>query len=247
MLSSHVATELSQDITLSGIALTAETDESLPAADGDQPSDEEAVTPDADTPPAADENTDAPVEDTQTPGEGETPDQDVTVPVLPELPQAYISADEIEGIVSSYMSGSVVQGTAAVMAGNMMQGTLRQNMINRLAGMGDMLMAYIGGSFYVDEEMLASAFQFEMDEEELRRLMDAMSGNRQETSVESNLRGLCYADLEQPSAISIYLIDFAGKEEFLAFLDGYNADMEAAGAAAIVHSMEELYNILRNM
>ena len=247
MLSSHVATELAQNVTedmLPGIALTAETDESLPAADGDQPSDEEAVTPDADTPPAADENTDAPVEDTQTPGEGETPDQDVTVPVLPELPQAYISADEIEGIVSSYMSGSVVQGTAAVMAGNMMQGTLRQNMINRLAGMGDMLMAYIGGSFYVDEEMLASAFQFEMDEEELRRLMDAMSGNRQETSVESNLRGLGYADLEQPSAISIYLIDFAGKEEFLAFLDGYNADMEAAGKEDQIISYTDVTGIM---
>ena len=247
MLSSHVATELAQNVTedmLPGIALTAETDESLPAADGDQPSDEEAVTPDADTPPAADENTDAPVEDTQTPGEGETPDQDVTVPVLPELPQAYISADEIEGIVSSYMSGSVVQGTAAVMAGNMMQGTLRQNMINRLAGMGDMLMAYIGGSFYVDEEMLASAFQFEMDEEELRRLMDAMSGNRQEASVESNLRGLGYADLEQPSAISIYLIDFAGKEEFLAFLDGYNADMEAAGKEDQIISYTDVTGIM---
>ena len=247
MLSSHVATELAQNVTedmLPGIALTAETDESLPAADGDQPSDEEAVTPDADTPPAADENTDAPVEDTQTPGEGETPDQDVTVPVLPELPQAYISADEIEGIVSSYMSGSVVQGTAAVMAGNMMQGTLRQNMINRLAGMGDMLMAYIGGSFYVDEEMLASAFQFEMDEEELRRLMDAMSGNRQETSVESNLRGLGYAALEQPSAISIYLIDFAGKEEFLAFLDGYNADMEAAGKEDQIISYTDVTGIM---
>ena len=247
MLSSHVATDLAQNVTedmLPGIALTAETDESLPAADGDQPSDEEAVTPDADTPPAADENTDAPVEDTQTPGEGETPEQDVTVPVLPELPQAYISADEIEGIVSSYMSGSVVQGTAAVMAGNMMQGTLRQNMINRLAGMGDMLMAYIGGSFYVDEEMLASAFQFEMDEEELRRLMDAMSGNRQETSVESNLRGLGYADLEQPSAISIYLIDFAGKEEFLAFLDGYNADMEAAGKEDQIISYTDVTGIM---
>ena len=31
------------------------------------------------------------------------------------------------------------------------------------------------------------------------------------------------------TGISIYMVDFAAKEEFLAFLDGYNADLEEAG------------------
>jgi ABC-type antimicrobial peptide transport system permease subunit len=67
-----------------------------------------------------------------------------------------------------------------------------------------------------------------MDEEELRRLMEAMANPAQEASAQSNLRSLGYADTAQPTAISVYLVDFAGKEKFLEFLDGYNADMEAA-------------------
>jgi ABC-type antimicrobial peptide transport system permease subunit len=56
--------------------------------------------------------------------------------------------------------------------------------------------------------------------------MVAMSGQNQERSALTNLQGLGYADLEEPTAISIYLRDFEAKEEFLAFLDDYNEQMQ---------------------
>ena len=48
-------------------------------------------------------------------------------------------------------------------------------------------------------------------------------------NAKANLQALGYADLDDPIAMYIYLLDFAGKEEFIAFLDGYNEEMEASG------------------
>jgi ABC-type antimicrobial peptide transport system permease subunit len=91
---------------------------------------------------------------------------------------------------------------------------------------------------------MAAAFQFDLSEEELSRLMAAMTTGPREHSYESNLRSLGYADLEDPSAISIYFVDFAGKEAFLEFLDRYNDDMEARGKEDQVISYTDLTGIM---
>ena len=59
--------------------------------------------------------------------------------------------------------------------------------------------------------------------------MEAMSGRQQDVSADINLRSLGYADLARPTEISIYMVDFAGKEKVLQLLDDYNAQMEAEG------------------
>ena len=56
-----------------------------------------------------------------------------------------------------------------------------------------------------------------------------MSTQNQEVTADANLKNLGYADLDQPTAISVYMGDFEKKEEFIAFLDAYNDDMEAQG------------------
>ena len=78
-------------------------------------------------------------------------------------------------------------------------------------------------------EKIANAFQFNMDEQQLQRLMAAMSGQSREVSAAANLQSLGYAQLENPTAMSIYLVDFAAKEEFMAFLDSYNEEMSESG------------------
>jgi ABC-type antimicrobial peptide transport system permease subunit len=67
-----------------------------------------------------------------------------------------------------------------------------------------------------------------MTEEDLRRLMEAMSTQNQKTGADANLRTLGYADPAQPTAINVYMGDFEKKEEFIAFLDAYNEEMQAA-------------------
>ena len=142
---------------------------------------------------------------------------------------ALISEDEVDPIVNTYITSPVITGTAGVMATTMMKNTIQNAIITQLSGFSNVLMNYVGNAFSVDEEKLASAFQFNMDEEELRRLMEAMSGKGTEVSAAANLKSLGYANVEDPTAISVYLVDFAAKEEFIDFLETYNTDMEAAG------------------
>ena len=157
---------------------------------------------------------------------------EVTVPeisIQPENIKAKITAADVPGAVSSYVSSAVVQGVSGVMAGKMMEAELYSQLMGKLSGLGNVLMRYVGGSFWVDESKFAEAFQFNMEEEELQRLMSAMSNPSQTASFDNNLKKLGYAELSNPTSMSIYFVDFAAKEEFLAFLDGYNEDMEAAG------------------
>ena len=190
------------------------------------------------TAPAATDNQTEPAQETQpedTKPENTEPEEsvpEITIPPI-ELPEidtsvsAQISAPMVPGLVDSYLSNSLVTGTAAAMSRRMMSGQIGAVLSDKLSGVGNVVAGYLGNSFYVDEEQLASAFQFNMTEEDLRRLMEAMSTRGQQTNAESNLRGLGYADLSQPSSISVYMGDFEKKEQFLAFLDDYNTRMEA--------------------
>ena len=140
---------------------------------------------------------------------------------------ATITMDQVDGAVSSYCSSSVVTGAAAAMGTPMMKTVLQDELSKQIQKIVRKLAGVIGSSFTVDGEMLASAFQFNMNEEELQRLMMAMAGQSTEVSANANLQTLGYADLDVPISISIYLLDFAAKEEFIAFLDGYNDLMES--------------------
>jgi ABC-type antimicrobial peptide transport system permease subunit len=105
-------------------------------------------------------------------------------------------------------------------------------------------MDYVGSAFYIDAEKIQKAFQFNMDETELQRLMETMSGQNKTVSAAENLRSLGYADLTNPTGINIYMVDFAAKEEFLAFLDGYNADLEAVAKEDSVIRYTDLTGIM---
>ena len=166
-------------------------------------------------------------EETDTP-EGEQPE--VETPDV-DLSQFYveISQEEAASLADTFSQNAVVTGAYSVMATKMMEDEVEAALNQYLNSFSNVISYYISTAFYVDADMLASAFQFNMTEEDLQRLMMAMSGSSQTTSADSNLKLLGYADLDVPTSISIYMIDFAGKEEFLAFLDAYNADMEAAG------------------
>ena len=179
-----------------------------------------------------------PVETQPSETQPDATEPDTTDPTIqPELPDldlenqlyATITADQVDGVVSSYLSSSVVTGTAAAMSTPMLKTTIQNALSAQMGGIGNKIAQYIGSSFTVDGNKLASAFQFNMNEEELRRLMMAMSGQNTEVSATANLQTLGYADLDVPTYMSIYLLDFAAKEEFMDFLDAYNERMEAEG------------------
>ena len=186
----------------------AEQDGDTPAVeDPSQPPEEGGETTEPSAPPA------------------ETPDNSLGLEKL----YALIRAEQVEGLVAGYRTDPVVTGASGVISTKMMESTVLGILSEKLAGFGSVLSRYIGSAFSVDTEKLASAFQFNMNETELRRLMESMSTQNQQATAEGNLKNLGYADMDQPTGISVYMGDFAKKEEFIAFLDAYNETMEAQG------------------
>ena len=181
------------------------------------------------------EETAPPTEETQP----ETTPPEVTIPPV-EIPDietelsGTISGPMVPGLVDGYLANPVVTGTAAAMGSRMMTNEITAILLQKVNGFSSLLTGVLGNSVYVDEEKLASAFQFNMTEEDLRRLMEAMSTQNQQPSADGNLRTLGYADLDDPTAINIYMGDFEKKEQFVAFLDDYNEKMEAEDESKVI-------------
>ncbi len=76
-------------------------------------------------------------------------------------------------------------------------------------------------AFSVDTDAFSSAFNFNMDEEELSRLMSSMLTSSS-ASYSNNLTSLGYQDKEEPTTISFYFNSFDSKENFLNVIDEYN-------------------------
>lgn len=84
---------------------------------------------------------------------------------------------------------------------------------------------FSGDIFEFDTEKFKEAFQFEMDEEELSRLMSSMIKSSSAT-YKNNLKNLGYQDENDPSSISFYFKDFDSKNHFMDILDEYNENVD---------------------
>ncbi|MBQ8355502.1 MAG: ABC transporter ATP-binding protein/permease [Oscillospiraceae bacterium] len=175
---------------------------------------------------------------------GTLPLPEFDFPLEPNMTAAPITQALVEPLSKLYPMIPAVSGGMAEMAIAMVEGNMQLSVMTEVGQMTATIVETFTQAFNVDPEKMAAAFQFDLSEEELSRLMAAMTTGPREHSYESNLRGLGYADLEDPSAISIYFVDFAGKEVFLDFLDRYNDDMEARGKEDQVISYTDLTGIM---
>ena len=107
----------------------------------------------------------------------------------------------------------------------------------------DQLKDQLEHAFDIDEEAFADAIQVNMTEEELSELLMSLMTTESSTS-DGNLLKLGYADPAEPSAISVYPINFEAKEQVIAILDGYNARMEALGQDEKVITYTDLVGTL---
>lgn len=99
------------------------------------------------------------------------------------------------------------------------------------------------GAMSLDESVFMDAFKFNLSEEELTALVLSMVGG-QESSLDSNLRKLGYANFDKPSKISIFPLDFEGKQHIIDALDSYNQKMEKDGKKEQVISYTDIVGIL---
>ena len=164
--------------------------------------------------------------------------------LFPELTAAPITQALVEPLAEVFVLVPAVSGGFAEMAIAMTEAQMQINVMTEVGSMTTTLVETFTQAFDVDPEKMAQAFQFDLSEEELSRLMAAMTAAPKEHSYEANLRSLGYADLDDPAAISIYFVDFAGKEVFIDFLERYNADMERRGMEDQVISYTDLTGIM---
>ena len=169
---------------------------------------------------------------------------DFELPELPQLDGAPITMELAEPLVEIFANIPMVTAGFSEMAVAMTEATMQLDIMSEVGMLTKDIVETFTQAFDVDPEKMASAFQFNMDEEELSRLMAAMTSAPRERSYKTNLRSLGYCDLDDPYSISIYFIDFAGKELFIDFLDRYNDDMEARGKEDQVISYTDLTGIM---
>ena len=155
-----------------------------------------------------------------------------------------ISVEDITPLIEEYTANAVVTGVAGTMAEQMNKVLIQKMVMSEVMEYTSALMGSIASGFSVDQDAIANAFQFNMDEEELSRLMEAMTMGNQERDSDSNLKSLGYANREEPSSISVYLVDFEAKEAFMDFIDVYNQDMESAGEEDLVISYTDVTGIM---
>ena len=89
---------------------------------------------------------------------------------------------------------------------------MQMSIMTKIGELMGELMGTSSSAFNIDADKIAAAFQFDLDEKELTRLMSTMSSSGVEKNADTNLMNLGYQDLAAPTSISFYFKDFESKE-----------------------------------
>ena len=141
-------------------------------------------------------------------------------------PSAFLVSDAVSEIVKSFSEQEMVITASKTIAGKMTEAIMQKTILGKVGELTGELMSNMSNAFNVDESKIASAFQFNLNEEEMRRLFETMTTSSTVETATTNLISLGYQDINKPTSISFYFKDFDSKELFIEFLDNYNEKME---------------------
>ncbi len=130
-----------------------------------------------------------------------------------------------DAIVDEIVKQDMLVSSTKEIAVAMVEATMQKTILTKVGELIGKLMETMGNAFNVDPNKIASAFKFNMNEEEMRRLFQTLTTTTVENA-ETNLLTLGYQDFEKPTMISFYFKDFDSKEEFIDFIEEYNDKME---------------------
>ena len=155
----------------------------------------------------------------------------VTVPTTqqtqnPSDLSAVLTKELIATMVPQLTEQDAVKSATKELAAGMTEAVMKKDVLTEVGSLTGELMSTMASAFNVDQEKIAGAFQFDLSEDELSRLMETMTTSSVETNADTNLTLLGYQDLDEPSTISFYFKDFDSKEKFEDFIDDYNKAME---------------------
>lgn len=130
--------------------------------------------------------------------------------------------------------------------------TVENDFVNQMQASLRNLPTQIQSALKIDTNLLAQAFQFNLDEDDLFNLIKSL-GERGQASQKTNLNTLGYRDLNDPSQINLYPKDFTTKDEVVEFINKYNKAMEESNqedkvvkytdfVAAVISSVSTVIN-----
>ena len=139
-----------------------------------------------------------------------------------------ITNEVINQSINLYVNSSVIISTSDMMASKMTEAVMQKTILSEVSNLTNNLISTFSKEFNVDEKKIASAFKFNLTEEELKRIMTSFASNSEKT-YSNNLINLGYQDIDDPSMISFYFNSFDSKENFIDFVDKYNDKVKNNG------------------
>jgi len=139
------------------------------------------------------------------------------------IPEEY-RENAYQGIVDGIKNSAEMKAAASTMAKTMTETKMRVVILQNVSNMTSNITSSIAKGFNVSPEKITSAFKLNFSEDELMRVVSAMS--TQESTADTNLVKLGYQDKDEPSIIAIYFNSFEGKENFIKFIDEYNKSVD---------------------
>lgn len=143
-----------------------------------------------------------------------------------EDPELILTSNLTEPMISLYTGMLQMSDATGKVAIQITESQMNMIIMTKVGELIGELMGTMANAFQVDPDKIAGAFQFDLTEEELTRLMSTLSSSGVEKNADTNLMNLGYQDIESPTSISFYFVDFDSKELFIDFLDDYNDKME---------------------
>ncbi len=138
---------------------------------------------------------------------------------------AYLDDDISSSVTENYMGSETIIAAGEGFASKMTEASMQKNILTEVGNLTGSLVSKFSNAFNVDSSKIVGAFKFNLDEDELKRLMSSMM-TKKESSYSNNLINLGYQDLEEPTMISFYFNSFDSKENFIKYLDNYNEKMK---------------------
>lgn len=139
-----------------------------------------------------------------------------------------ITKEVINQSINLYVNSSVIISTSDMMASKMTEAVMQKTILSEVGNLTNNLISTFSKAFNVDEKKIASAFKFNLTEEELKRIMTSFASNSEKT-YSNNLINLGYQDINDPTMISFYFNSFDSKENFIDFVDKYNDKVKNNG------------------
>ena len=140
----------------------------------------------------------------------------------------YLDYFLLNSVTEGYMGSNAIIATSEGFASKMTEASMKKNILTEVGNLTNNLVSKFSNAFNVDQNKIAKAFKFNLNEDELKRLMSSMM-TKSESSYSNNLINLGYQDLDEPTMISFYFNSFDSKENFIKYLDNYNEKMKNSG------------------